>query len=98
MNANEREYPAWGTARRVIGVFYEVFNELGAGFLESVYQEAMSVSLAESGLPVARQVPVDVWFRNRVIATFRAARSSATNCWWSSRPHEPSRRRMSLRQ
>ena len=37
---------------RVIGVFYEVYNELGFGFLESVYREAMRLALTQAGLNV----------------------------------------------
>ena len=72
MNESEREYPAWDVAGSVIGVFYKVYNELGPGFLESVYQEAMALALSQAGLPVARQVPVDVVFRGLRIGTFRA--------------------------
>jgi GxxExxY protein len=72
MNANERECPAWDVAGSVIGVFYEVYNELGPGFLESVYQEAMALALQQMGLSVSRQVPVDVVFRGLRIGTLRA--------------------------
>jgi GxxExxY protein len=72
MHANEREFPAWDVARSVIGVFYEVYNELGPGFLESVYQDAMGLALQQAGLSVARQVAVDVVFRGLCVGTFRA--------------------------
>lgn len=35
---------------RVIGVFYSVYNELGHGFLESVYEKAMAIALLQAGL------------------------------------------------
>lgn len=57
---------------RVIKAFYEVYNELGHGFLESVYEEAMSVVLAENGLNAQRQVSIPVWFRARRIGNFCA--------------------------
>ncbi|MEQ8850554.1 MAG: GxxExxY protein [Phycisphaerales bacterium] len=57
---------------RVIGVFYEVYNELGGGFLESVYEGAMAIALAEDGLAVERQVPIPVRFRGRIVGDFRA--------------------------
>ena len=47
---------------KTIGVFYSVYNELGHGFLESVYEEAMAISLLEAGLRIERQFPVPVWF------------------------------------
>jgi GxxExxY protein len=50
---------------KIIGVFYSVYNELGYGFLESTYAEAMVIALEDSGLTSAREVPVPVWFRGR---------------------------------
>jgi GxxExxY protein len=35
---------------KIIGVFYDVYNELGHGFLESVYEQAFAVALSEAGL------------------------------------------------
>src|SRR5258708_38848285 len=52
---------------KIIGVFYDVYNELGHGFLESTYREAMALALTESGLANAREVPVPVWFRGREV-------------------------------
>ncbi|MFL6442844.1 MAG: GxxExxY protein, partial [Candidatus Sulfotelmatobacter sp.] len=39
---------------RVIGVFFDVYNELGFGFLESTYSTAMMLALRDCGLEVAR--------------------------------------------
>ena len=55
---------------KIIGVFYDVYNELGFGFLESVYEDAMVIALKEAGLRVERQVPTLVWFRNKLLSTF----------------------------
>ena len=57
---------------KIIGVFYDVYNELGLGFLESTYAEALLVALQESGLSAVREVPVPVWFRNRKIGQYYA--------------------------
>ena len=38
----------------IIRVFYEVYDELGHGFLESVYQKCLGISLQEAGLRCAR--------------------------------------------
>ena len=57
---------------RIIGVFYEVYNELGFGFLESVYEDAMAIARSEKGIPIERQVPIPVWFRGRSIGSFVA--------------------------
>jgi len=55
---------------KIIGIFYDVYNELGFGFLESVYEDAMVIALKEAGLRVERQVPTLVWFRNKLLSTF----------------------------
>lgn len=57
---------------KIIGVFYDVYNELGHGFLESVYETAMVVALREKGLQVEQQVEIPVWFRSQKIGTFYA--------------------------
>jgi GxxExxY protein len=57
---------------RIIGAFYEVYNELGQGFLASVYEKALAVALAMGGLRVGRQVPIPVWFRGHQVGDFRA--------------------------
>jgi GxxExxY protein len=49
-----------------------VYNELGHGFLESVYQEAMLVALRHKGAMVEEQCPLPVWFRGGRIGDFRA--------------------------
>ena len=57
---------------RIIGEFYDVFNSLGHGFLESIYEEAMTITLRDRGLRVDRQVPVTVHFRGRAIGLYKA--------------------------
>lgn len=57
---------------KIIGVFYDVYNELGYGFLESIYEESLVIALHEASLAVERQVPVPVWFRGKKIGNFRA--------------------------
>jgi GxxExxY protein len=58
--------------RRIIGVFYEVYNELGPGFLESVYAEALALALRQAGLIVEREMPLAVHFRGNLVGQFRA--------------------------
>lgn len=55
----------------MIGCFYDVYNELGPGFLESVYEASMAIALEESGLAVERQKAVRVHFRGRVAGEYR---------------------------
>jgi GxxExxY protein len=56
----------------VIGCAFEVINELGAGFLESVYENALLLALRQKGLSVTAQHPVKVMFRNECVGEFFA--------------------------
>lgn len=58
--------------QKIIGVFYEVYNELGHGFIESVYESAFEIALTSKGLAIFRQIEVPVWFRGRKIGDFTA--------------------------
>ena len=57
---------------KIIRVFYDVYSELGHGFLESVYEESMAFALGDAGLNIARQVALPGWFRGRKVGDFRA--------------------------
>ena len=56
--------------QKIIGVFYEVYNELGAGFLESVYQKSLALALETAGLAVCCRVDIPVWFRGHQVGHF----------------------------
>lgn len=56
----------------VIGCAFEVINELGAGFLESVYEKALAIALRDRGLTVQCQQPIQVRFRSRIVGDFYA--------------------------
>lgn len=57
---------------RILRACYEVYGELGTGFLESVYEAAVCTVLSRTGLIVQQQVVLPVWFRGEQIARFRA--------------------------
>jgi len=56
----------------IIAVFYDVYNELGFGFLESVYRNSLRLALLDKGLTVQQEVPVVVFFRGHNVGDFRA--------------------------
>ena len=56
----------------IIGVFYDVYNELGFGFLESVYRKSLHLVLKGKNLLVETEVPVPVFFRGINVGDFRA--------------------------
>ncbi len=51
---------------------FEVSNELGVGFLESIYEGSLFIALKEKGLLVERQFPIRVHFRNQLVGVFYA--------------------------
>jgi GxxExxY protein len=72
IDANERERKYWDLCHQIVGVFFSVYNELGYGFLEAVYEEALYIALTEAGLSVARQIATPIWFRGRAIGEYKA--------------------------
>ena len=57
--------------QKIIGAFYDLYNELGYGFLESVYDAGMAVVLAERGLFFERQIAMPVTFHGHSLGDFR---------------------------
>jgi len=57
---------------RIIGVFFEVYAELGHGFLEKICQRAMVIALRDAGLSVVERVPFPVTFRGELLGDFFA--------------------------
>jgi len=56
--------------QQIIGVYYEVYNELGSGFLESVYQKSLALALGSAGLTVCSRMDIPVWFRGYQVGQF----------------------------
>ena len=57
---------------KILRTFYDVYNELGHGFLESVYHRSLVVALESAGLNVCSRVDVPVWFRGHQVGQFQA--------------------------
>lgn len=55
----------------IVRAFYDVYNELGFGFLESVYREAMTLQLRAQGHIVQQERPVEVKFRRTIVGVYR---------------------------
>ncbi len=62
-----KEYPYKEECYKIIGCCMEVHNELGCGFLEPVYQEALSVVLSENQIPFTKEKVLDIKFRGRIL-------------------------------
>ena len=57
---------------QIIKAFFNVYNELGYGFLESVYENAMLIELRKMGLSASNQILVRVYFSGDVVGQFKA--------------------------
>jgi len=57
---------------KILSSCFEVSNELGAGFLESVYQNALLIVFHEMGLRVEREFPITIEFHGKVIGQYCA--------------------------
>lgn len=60
------------TTSIILGAFFYVYNRLGHGFLESVYQRALGNTLARTGHHVGREVALQVTFEGELVGDFRA--------------------------
>lgn len=56
----------------IIKEAYHVYNKLGFGFVETVYQNALSIRLRKAGLQVDCQYPIKVYFEEEVVGDFKA--------------------------
>ena len=57
---------------KIIQAFYCVYNELGFGFLENVYQNALYFELQNSDFKVEPQKAIDVYYQNQLVGKYRA--------------------------
>ena len=59
-------------SHKIIGAAYQVYKQLGFGFLESVYHNAMLIELAKYDLEVESEKPLDVFYDDQVVGEFNA--------------------------
>ena len=57
---------------KIIACAYTVFNQLGFGFLESVYRKAMVIELTKASLRVEEEKPLKVYYDEHVVGNFSA--------------------------
>ncbi len=57
---------------KIIGCAYRVYNKMGFGFLESVYEKCLMIELKKAGLVAESQVPIQVTYEGEVVGEFIA--------------------------
>jgi len=72
MNADYHDFKHKELTEKIIEVFYKVYNQLGYGFLEKVYENAMMLEFKEDGIPSVSQYPIQVLYRNEVVGEYCA--------------------------
>jgi GxxExxY protein len=60
------------TTDKIIKAFFDVYNILGYGFLEKVYENSMLIELRSLGLSVEKQVPIKVFFKDQTVGDYYA--------------------------
>ncbi len=57
---------------KIISAFYIVYNTLGYGFLEKVYENSLVIELKQAGLNVLQQQNIRVYYENQVVGDYFA--------------------------
>lgn len=55
---------------KIIRCFYTVYNQLGYGFLEKVYENALIIELQSNGLHAVQQAPIKVFYNERLVGSY----------------------------
>ena len=56
----------------LIGIFYDVYNALGYGFLEKVYENSFALELKNFGIPYKVQEPIEVFYKGLQVWYYKA--------------------------
>ena len=57
---------------KIVGIAMDVHKELGCGFLEKVYENALAILLNKNGIDIKQQAPLKVTFRGNVVGEYFA--------------------------
>jgi len=66
------EYKFSELTNNIINCFYKVYNKLGYGFLEKVYENSLNYELESKGLSVESQKPIKVYYREQLVGEYFA--------------------------
>jgi GxxExxY protein len=57
---------------QILKAFFNVYNELGYGFLEKVYENALAYELSLMGMDVQKQYPISVYYKDKKVGAYFA--------------------------
>ena len=72
MIEQDKKFPYFQLTGIILNCCFEVMNELGPGFLENVYKNALLIALRQKGQQVELERPFEVIFRGNVVGRYRA--------------------------
>ena len=73
---------------QIIGAFYTVYNTLGYGFLEKVYENALAIELRALGFKVEQQARIAVFYSGEVVGEYYADSVCQRAALWRASPRE----------
>ena len=65
-----KKFPHQELTKSIIGIYYNVYNELGFGFLEKVYHKALLIELRKNGYKIDSEKKVNVYYKNEVVGEY----------------------------
>lgn len=72
MGTNEKKILYKDLSYKIVGLAMQVYNKLGYGFLEKVYENALMVILLRGGIQAKQQAPITVYFEGEVVGDYYA--------------------------
>jgi len=72
MNADIQDFKHTELTEKIINIFYRVYNKLGYGFLEKVYENAMMIELKKEGIVAIAQAQIRVLYDMEIIGEYYA--------------------------
>ena len=72
MNTDMQDIKYKELTEKIIKIFYKVYNKLGYGFLEKVYENAMMIEFRRDGVPVISQSSIKVFYENEIVGEYFA--------------------------
>lgn len=63
-------FPHQELTKNIIGIYYDVYNELGYGFLEKVYHKAMLIELKNRGYKIETEKKINVIYKNEIVGKY----------------------------
>jgi len=72
MNTDYNDSKYMELTEKIIGIFYKVYNTLGYGFLEKVYENAMMIEFKKENISAVSQYAIKVVYGNEIIGEYFA--------------------------